>query len=358
MAYEVDFLSVGDGERSGDAICLRFGNLSAGREQQIVMVIDGGYLKSGEEMVDHIKKYYGTESVDIVVSTHPDADHAGGLTVVLERMRVGQLWLHRPWNHTLDIAKMFQDTRVSDKSVRESLRRSLEAARDLESIATRRQIPIVEPFSGVTDRTGRILVVGPSEKFYEGLLPGFRGTPVPVPAPGLLARAMRPVTDIINEIAESWNIETLTDDGQTSAENDSSAIILVRAGDEDYLLFTADAGIPALNGAIEHLTSRGFDFTKLRFVQVPHHGSHHNVGPAVLDRLIGPKLATKGHLRTAFVSVAKEAVKHPSKKVANAFKRRGATVHATQGLCKLHHQESRRGWTSSVPLPFYERVEE
>ena len=27
MAIEVDFIPVGDGERSGDAICVRFGNL-------------------------------------------------------------------------------------------------------------------------------------------------------------------------------------------------------------------------------------------------------------------------------------------------------------------------------------------
>jgi hypothetical protein len=27
MAYEIDFLAVGDGERSGDAIAMRFGNV-------------------------------------------------------------------------------------------------------------------------------------------------------------------------------------------------------------------------------------------------------------------------------------------------------------------------------------------
>ena len=358
MAYEVDFLPVGDGERSGDAICLRFGDLNPGRDQQVVMVIDGGYLKSGEEMVTHIKKYYRTEYVDIVVSTHPDADHATGLTVVLEQMQVGQLWMHRPWNHTEDIAKMFQDSRVTDKSVRESLRRSLETARNLEEIANRQNIPIVEPFAGLTDRTGHILVVGPSEKFYESLLSQFRGTPEAIPTPGLLARAIQPVTELAKTIAESWNIETLTDEGQTSAENDSSTIILVWAGDQDYLLFTGDSGIPALTGATEYLMSRGFDFKKLRFVQVPHHGSHHNVGPAILDRLIGTKLPAGAHLRTAFVSVAKDAGKHPSRKVVNAFKRRGATVHTTQGTNKLHHRNSSRGWTASTPLPFYERVEE
>ena len=41
MGYEVDFLPVGDGEKSGDAISLRFGNLFGGRNEQVVIIIDG-----------------------------------------------------------------------------------------------------------------------------------------------------------------------------------------------------------------------------------------------------------------------------------------------------------------------------
>ena len=40
--YEIDFRAVGEGERSGDAIVVRFGNLAGNRDQQFVMVIDGG----------------------------------------------------------------------------------------------------------------------------------------------------------------------------------------------------------------------------------------------------------------------------------------------------------------------------
>jgi hypothetical protein len=39
LGLEIDFLQVGDGERSGDAIALRYGNPLAGHE---VMIIDGG----------------------------------------------------------------------------------------------------------------------------------------------------------------------------------------------------------------------------------------------------------------------------------------------------------------------------
>lgn len=360
MGYEVDLLPVGNGDRSGDAIALRFGNLFGSRSEQIVVVIDGGYVESGEALVDHIKRFYGTDYVNIVVSTHPDADHGAGLAVVLEQLRVGALWIHRPWNHTEDIARMFKDGRVTDKSVKEDLRKSLDTARELERMAERRRIPIVEPFTGLTDGTGRILIIGPTEKFYESLLPEFRGTPEPAVSLGFLAKPLETVKEFIKRIAERWDFETLTDEGVTSAENNSSAILLIQPENDEFMLFTGDAGIPALTAGADYLASRGFDFAKLHFIQVPHHGSQRNVGPTILNRLVGPKLSVESKIKTAFVSAAKDGEpKHPSKKVTNAFRRRGAPVHATQGVKKFHYQNApNRGWSPSTPLPFYHEVEE
>jgi hypothetical protein len=73
MGYEIDFLPVGDGSKSGDAIALRYGNLASGDpNQQMVIVIDGGYTDDGEALVELIKTHYNTDYVDVVVSTHPD----------------------------------------------------------------------------------------------------------------------------------------------------------------------------------------------------------------------------------------------------------------------------------------------
>jgi beta-lactamase superfamily II metal-dependent hydrolase len=76
--YEIDFLPVGSGERSGDAICVRYGTPGYYK----VMVYDGGTKESGEALVKHIREHYGTHHVDYVVCSHPDADHAFGLSVV------------------------------------------------------------------------------------------------------------------------------------------------------------------------------------------------------------------------------------------------------------------------------------
>ena len=55
MGFEIDFLAVGGGEKSGDAIALRWGNLSGSRAEQRILVIDGGTLEAGQNLVDHVK---------------------------------------------------------------------------------------------------------------------------------------------------------------------------------------------------------------------------------------------------------------------------------------------------------------
>ncbi len=254
--------------------------------------------------------------------------------------------------------------RVTDTSVREALRKSLDEARTLERIAQSRKIPIVEPFAGVRDASQLIVVLGPTQPFYESLLPGFRGTPEPVAQPaGFFTKALRSAEEVIKRVAESWNIETLDDTGETSAENNSSTILFVRVGDK-YLLFTADAGIPALTGAVDLLANAKIDLSQLSLVQVPHHGSKRNVGPTILNRLLGPRLQQESTLKSAIVSVAKtEDAKHPSKKVTNAFRRRGAPVVATGGGAKCNYFNApgwpaREGWVAVEALPFYGQVEE
>lgn len=361
MGYEIDFMPVGEGEKSGDAIAFRFGNLHGKREEQIVAVIDGGFKDSGKELVEHIQTHYKTDYVDLAVSTHPDADHASGLEVVLEELKVGQLWMHQPWNHTDDIAKMFKDGRVSDNSVEEALRKSLDNARSLERLATAKKVSIVEPFTGVCDASQNVFVVGPTVQFYEGLLRDFRCTPEPKSSLGLLEKAFSAAEEYIKKIAEQWHIETLDDEGETTAENNSSVVLLVAVAQNKYLLFTGDAGIPALTLAADILDNSKIDHSKISFIQVPHHGSQRNVGPTILNRLVGPTLKEDKQLKTAFVSAAKDAEpKHPAKKVTNAFRRRGAYVYATQGGKKWHFSADApgRNWSAAIPVPFYTEVEE
>ena len=89
-------------------------------------------------------------------------------------------------------------------------------------------------------------------------------------------------------------------------------------------------------------------------------GSRHNVGPTILNRILGPKGQVTS--KTAYASCSKQAPKYPSRKVTNAFQRRGARerVYNTKDGCKRHHHEApdRQGWSAATPLPFYSQVEE
>jgi beta-lactamase superfamily II metal-dependent hydrolase len=361
VGYEIDFLAVGEGEKSGDAIALRFGNLAGPCSEQKVIVIDGGTKESGESLVSLIQTHYRTLKVDTVISTHPDSDHSSGLTVVLEKLEVGCLFMHQPWNHADDIRHLFDDERVTPSGLEERAWRSLQNARELEKIANKKGIPIREPFSD--DYRD---VLSPSKAFYQQQLANFRCMPEPAKKAGMaaLAEAVRvAVVEAIKWIAETWSTETLVEpeEDATSAENNSSVVFLVDLSG-DRFLFTSDAGMPALTEAANRAAAMGVDLKTVKYVQVPHHGSKRNVGPTILDRILGPKKSEEAFDKTAFVSVANDAEpKHPARKVVNAFQRRGAKVFATKGngLCQRSKDLPKRdGWNDATKLPFYEQVDE
>ena len=335
MGYEIDFLPVGDGSRSGDAILMRWGDLFGGRDRQTIVAVDGGFDDNAEQIIKHMEAYYYTDRLDLVVSTHPDADHVNGLRGVLELAKVNQLWMHRPWNHVP----------VSRKP---KLQKSLSAAYELEQIAIAKRIPIIEPFTGkdLNDHSGLLWVTGPTDAYYNTLLREFDA-------------AGSQTTKRQTWVHEDWWTETLDDEGETTAENNSSVILRLQYGGATILL-TGDAGIPALDRAHRMLKAVGWlhEFT---FVQVAHHGSKRNAGPAILNKLLGRIVGQHTRRGVAFVSCAPDGLpKHPNKRVTNAFKRRGYPVVKTAGLSIWHHYDApaRANWDSAIELPLYSVIED
>lgn len=350
MAYQIDYIPVGDGERSGDAIALRFGNLSGPREQQSVVVIDGGFKESGELLVNHIKTHYGTEHVDLAISTHPDSDHASGLCVVLEKLSVGQLAMHRPWEHADKIKNFFKDGRITASGLEERLEKSLQHASDLEALANKKGITIVEPFQGITGFNGTVHVLGPSQEYYQTLLAGFRSTPEPISSLSIFAPIQKVAQEVAKQIQDFLHIDLLDDDEDTtSAENNTSTIILFNI-DGHKLLFTGDAGKTALLNAVSYIEALGTPLTDLNFLDVPHHGSKRNINSKIMKKI---------KAQTAFVSASNDSPKHPAKKVTNALQKHGANVFVTKGISLLHHHNAPdRGWNAAQAEPFHNIVEE
>lgn len=354
--YEVDFLPVGNGDKSGDAIVLRYGE----PENYKVMVVDGGTKESGQKLVDHIKTHYGTTHVDYLVNTHPDADHASGLEVVLEQLTVGEVWVHRPWEYAEEIRHWFKDGRITDESLANRLKDLLSHAYRLEELADEKGVPVYEPYAGA--KIGDFYVLSPGQDWYLDLVPQFNKTPEARSismAEAMKSFGLQALEKVAAWADEYWHIETLSEDGETSCENESS-VILYGNLDGRGVLLTGDAGIQALEKAVDYASGLGFDLVTSQFIQVPHHGSRNNVSPSILDRFVGAKVAQgTASTKIAFVSASKDSEVHPRKVVTNAFLRRGANVHQTKGESKRHshNMPNREGWIASTPIPFHSQVE-
>ena len=344
MEYEIDFMPVGTGEKSGDAIAVRVWNTTS----QWVFVIDGGTKDSGKALVQHIKTHYKTNKVDLVISTHPDGDHASGLSEVLENMEVGGLLMHKPWEYADQIKSLFENP-ITPLGLQRKIKEGLQFAHDLKVIADRKGIKIIEPYAGA-EWTGIFQVLGPSENYYKSLLPNFRCTPdaaQPATTSGIFGK----VQSAIEWVAEEMHIETLTDENEHfSAENNSSTILLFTLG-ADKILFAADADSVALSHAADFALSKGVTLADLTLLHVPHHGSKHNVGPTILNRIKTKK---------AQISASAASSKHPSKKVVNALIRRQSQVFTTAGNIVCHRSTNapaREGWSAVPPLLFSNLVE-
>ena len=56
------------------------------------MVIDGGNNDDEDDMVAYLKQL-GVSKVDILIGTHPDADHIGGIDAVIDSFDIGKIYM-------------------------------------------------------------------------------------------------------------------------------------------------------------------------------------------------------------------------------------------------------------------------
>ena len=359
MGYEIDFMPVGSGERSGDAIAIRYGEYGA----YTIHVVDGGTTEAGDAMVEHIREHYGNPSyIDHIVLTHGDDDHSSGLRKVIDEFNIGTIWMNRPWLYAAEIWHLFEDDRMTVESLERRLRDEFPILVEIEATAHRRNIPIYEAFQGA--QIGGFIILSPTRMRYLDLIPQFTRTPeadreVGVQN-GLAAALARAARRMVNWIVETWGHETLEEDVDTSASNETS-VVQISNIDGRRVLMTGDAGVVSLDEAADYAELIGFELPGLHFMQVPHHGSRHNVSPFVLNRWLGMPVQ-RGEVRDimAFVSAAEKSETHPRRKVVNAFIRRGATVIPTKGTPMWHYYNmpGRANFSPVMPLEFSDQVEE
>ena len=366
MNCEVEFLAVGDESKPGDAIIVRYGEIDAYE----LMIVDGGHAETGEKIVSHLQKYFPGRPVSHVVLTHPDLDHASGLRTVVEELDVQQLWVNAPWWAAAARPALYKDPQWTEDGLASNVRAEFDVIDQIAATARQRGIPIEMALQG--RKVGAFTVLSPSADAWLHLVPQFERTPEPnqdaIVAAGYWigkqSAGSRLLASLLEKAAtwipDSWGVEFLRDDGVTSASNESSVVLYGAFDSPGNVLLTGDAGVRALTWAAEYAEANGLTLQQFRFVQIPHHGSRRNVGPAVLDRLIGPPVVqgTTTGLR-AYVSAPKDDETHPRKIVLNAFTRRGALVYATQGQSIVNYGgfPARPDYVAIAAIPFAELVE-
>jgi len=350
-SLEIEFIGIGKGStRSGDAIIIRYGNCENDQwVESHVALIDGGDVQTGKLIVQQIKDVYNKSKIDLCVLTHPDADHASGLREVLSELDVNYLWMHRPWHYWEDIKDSIQDGRITKKSFNERLKEEYQFAYELEQIALERKIRIEQPHQGNymyhQDENDRITILGPGKEFYKSLIQASDKTPRMTSS--LAAMSILEHEEGLKFESMDFSTEHLSEENEiTSAENDMSLVLLVTIAGFRILL-TADVVTMGMYKVLAFCIQNSIDLKNLTLLQVPHHGSRHNISKGILQHM---------HAPSAAISCAENgAPNHPASVVTNALLRRQIIPYATKGntlLWTFGNAPSRPGFYPVPALSF------
>jgi beta-lactamase superfamily II metal-dependent hydrolase len=310
MEVKIKVLNV----RDGDAILVHLKKASS----DLVMVIDGGhkgdYARVIKPELELMLEEAGKEAPDVVVCTHYDQDHIGGLIPLVEEYINGikQVWVHQVPEAMKEGFSSFMAFQKNDRSNRK-LKRIIEAvmseksvnsadlAEGMEfailSIGELQQLLDLVPsnklrqtFSGQKPIKGwpEIKILGPTEEYFNTLFP---------PEMSLNEFLIKETSGYLEERKlekEGLVLEYLADPcAALKTESPDSLTITNRASiifsidaEENRFLFTGDAGI----GSFEEIPDYEEELKDLHWLKVPHHGSENNMSNA-LSELMNPEYA-------------------------------------------------------------------
>ncbi len=282
---------------------------------QTNVLIDAG-TKSDYPTVKQLLREFGVRQLHHVINSHPHSDHQGGLIELAQdrEISISQFWMHLPW-HFLDFGRFrIVLSQAGERKRARQLREAFESSVTLCQHIEQRRIPVSQPFAGT--QIGPFIVAGPTSQFYSDRLHEFDELAEIIAEDE--RRKQVDNADTQELVAEYLGMRTtvsatLEHNPITEPENNTSTILYAVAGGNTVVL-TADAGAPALLAAI-----RSYPLARCQFMQIPHHGSWHNISPYLIEQF-RPTIA--------FVSAVGDR-KHPRQSVVNAFKAVGTSVYST-----------------------------
>ena len=329
-------------------------------EHNWIILIDGGKNDDdSNSIIKHLQTYTFKEAqkqkIDLIISTHPDRDHIGGLFKIVKffgRENIGKIWIHDPTNHwkfyhnLIDKAnrRIKNSTLLTlldhqfDSESYELVVKGLIDGMDLINLIKEQRIRVEEPFKGL-EFYDFLRILGPSQEFYESLVTEdtmeqfLNGLSIDAKVYGDKEK----FDDVLEDMANPCPV--VDENNETSSLNNSSVVFEINISGKRYL-FTGDAGVQAFeNIGLENLE-------KIYWLKVPHHGSRRNLTSGIIEAMQPQK---------SYVS-AKGTKRHPRKALVNCLAKHGSYVYST------HRKETtlryftpdvmpdRHGWEKAEPI--------
>jgi|AntRauTorckE5430_2_1112549.scaffolds.fasta_scaffold10434_1 beta-lactamase superfamily II metal-dependent hydrolase len=324
----IDMLSVGN----ADSIIVW---LKDNNSNHFVILIDGGKKSDGEAVIQHLethlKRNVGYAAPDLIICTHHDQDHIGGLTAVVEKYKtsIGEIWINNPADHISHHSYQTLKESFRRKSAQQQYKVILESIKNVEdfiSVVDRIGIERKPALHGRESQNGIIKILGPTKDFYDLLLPGMDGIENFVSAEANYVYNSHFSSQNINEAAETSSPCPIVDaENNTSATNSSSVILEIKANQGKRFLFTGDAGVKAFEDV-----EKRYSLANIFWLDVPHHGARRNLSSNLIDtmRPTYALISAKGGSDT----------KHPRKALVFCLRNHGAKVYSTSKSGSLNHK--------------------
>ena len=289
MGFYVDMIDVGE----GDAFLLSI----EGNQGDLIVLVDGGPPSQGEMVAEYIKKN-ANGTAHIVVATHLDLDHIGGLKDVVTQSTVHRFFVNVPGQTRPSLRKFLRRKLLEGHTAggdRKRLEKNLETANDLVAALEKKGL---DP---------ELIQTGWSWPYGDTVLMALN------PTPQRLAEAWAEILveeDEQRTFAKAFVRTTAPD---TSPENNSSVILQVSYKRQPYALMAGDAGADVIREVTAGQT--------YRFLKVSHHGSKTG---------LDAQLATQFKGSTAFIPVGDNPHGHPDTEVLELLHRNGAKTYCSQ----------------------------
>jgi beta-lactamase superfamily II metal-dependent hydrolase len=286
--------------------------------KKLVMLIDGGksgkYLTAVKPQLDKILETHKKTGPDVVVCTHYDRDHIGGLIKLIEDKgdAIKEVWVHKTpeiINAVIDDAEehLNSPSKSNSSMLIEAISAVNTGSEALDLMMTRR---IEETYESIGDlRTflkiiskktkvrhdlfhglsplkdwPEIKILGPTKAYFEELFPANK------------SRSLFLLDEAIGVHLRTENTERRdasapcdllkTDEAAKITPTNRASIIIAIDDEKRRYLFTGDAGVESF----KRIPNWRTELKDLYFLKIPHHGSNNNMTKEISE-VMQPRFA-------------------------------------------------------------------